>query len=384
MSARTAAIVTVALTTIGCVHSVALNPEHHPVAGTNPYATFFMLDGSSSGSRAIDREIKSDIESALADRGLIATSPQEAEAVVVAHTATPQAHSQDAFYNGWGGWHWRDSAGVPVPETYRPGTLVVDVFDAQTKNLVWHFAAPRAIPAHGSPDAGTLDKTITRMLEDVNSPSASWRDTAANVATSDAGADVDRVPRVIFSSEPAVLIRIDGEPVYRPVEGTSLQRIGNTQSLILRDESATYYLKLGDRWLEAYDLMGPWSMAATLPDGAKAYGAAPGTYGVGIATGGPIPEVYIATTPTELIVTDGEPRFAAMGNDTRLTRMANTTACVFREPTDRELYLDLSGTWMRSWTTGGPWQPLGAGDLPADLKSLGPAASCAAGEVTAQ
>lgn len=370
MSARIAAIVTVVLTTAGCVHSIALNPDHHPVVGTNSYVTFFMLDGNSSGNRAIDREIKSDIESVLANRGLIATSPEEAEAVVVAHTATAQTHSEDAFYNGWGGWDWRrNAAGAPIADIYRPGTLIVDVFDAGTKNLVWHFAAPHAVADTETADAGKLDETITRMLEGVNWPTASWRDTAANVVSAEPNIAADQTPRIIFSSEPAVLIRIDGEPVYATVEGTRLQRVTNTKSLILRDESSTYYLKLDDRWLEAYDLIGPWSIAATLPDAAKKFGASSGEYGVGVETSGPLPQVYIATTPTELIVTTGEPRFAAVG-DSRLTRMTNTTARVFREPTDRELYVDLSGTWLRSWTLGGPWQEISTERLPADLKEL--------------
>src|SRR5207244_4377122 len=42
-------------------------------------------------------------------------------------------------------------------------------------------------------------------------------------------------PRIFLSAVPAVLIQIDGEPVYRPVPGASLTRIINTPALILHD-----------------------------------------------------------------------------------------------------------------------------------------------------
>lgn len=50
-------------------------------------------------------------------------------------------------------------------------------------------------------------------------------------------------PQIVFSKAPAVLILIDGEPVYRPVEGTRYTRAVNTPALLLFDSSAgTLYL----------------------------------------------------------------------------------------------------------------------------------------------
>ena len=41
-------------------------------------------------------------------------------------------------------------------------------------------------------------------------------------------------PRIIFSDRPALLLRIDGLPVWSPVEGPRLQRVLNTRVLLLR------------------------------------------------------------------------------------------------------------------------------------------------------
>ena len=49
---------------------------------------------------------------------------------------------------------------------------------------------------------------------------------------------------------------------------------------------------------------------------------------------------------------------------------ANTTARVFREPTDQELYVLASGRWCRSWKPEGPSQFISGDQLPADFAKI--------------
>ena len=71
----------------------------------------------------------------------------------------------------------------------------------------------------------------------------------------------------------------------------------------------------------------------------------------------------------QLIVTDGPPQFAPL-QGTPILYVKNTSAHVFKEPTDQELYVFVSGQWYRAWTTDGPWEHLSSVSLPADLASL--------------
>src|ERR1700738_621970 len=65
-------------------------------------------------------------------------------------------------------------------------------------------------------------------------------------------------PRIIVSQAPALLVRIDGQPVLRAVAGTSLRRVINTRALLLLDPSAgRYYLWMRNQWLAAPKLDGP-------------------------------------------------------------------------------------------------------------------------------
>jgi hypothetical protein len=50
-----------------------------------------------------------------------------------------------------------------------------------------------------------------------------------------------------------------------------------------------------------------------------------------------------------------------------LEYLVNTTAKVFREPTDQELYVLVGDRWFRAWATDGPWEFIRDDELPADI-----------------
>jgi hypothetical protein len=191
-------------------------------------------------------------------------------------------------------------------------------------------------------------------------------------------------PEIIFSESPAVLILVDGDPIYRAVDGTGLQRLVNTKPLILRDEAGTLYLKILDGWMEGDSLDGWWTVTRVLPEGANAAlrnvvastsvdlldgASAPGGEHVASLADGRAPAIYVSTTQATLILTDGPPRFVGLAG-TSLEYVVNTTSRVFREPTDQELYVLVSGRWFRSWRPGGAWQFVPSDQLPADLASI--------------
>jgi len=57
-------------------------------------------------------------------------------------------------------------------------------------------------------------------------------------------------PRFVISQTAAVLVPIDGAPVWRPVQGTTLERVLNTRALVLLDgPSDRFYIHLFDGFL---------------------------------------------------------------------------------------------------------------------------------------
>ena len=190
-------------------------------------------------------------------------------------------------------------------------------------------------------------------------------------------------PRVIFSMTPALLVLVDGKPVFRQAEGSSLQRIVNSWALILVDQtSGKHYLRALGRWFEANTLDGPWSVAARPPAGLDATMQTvaksqrvnllddPGAGVKDAAARGVLPTVHVSTVPAELIQTEGRPDYEPIeGSD--LLHVRNSSANIVLDPADQRHYVLLSGRWFRSASLAqGPWEYVAHDKLPAAFAKI--------------
>jgi hypothetical protein len=183
-------------------------------------------------------------------------------------------------------------------------------------------------------------------------------------------------PRIIFSATPALLIRIDGQPSLRQVQGSSLLRVINTRTLILLDPSTgQYYTYVLDQWLDAPAVTGPWAPAASVsPAMESAKQAAVAARQVDLlepGQAGPttFPTIYVSTVPAELIETKGPPEWSPIPG-TELLYVTNTDAHVFLELRAQLTYVLLSGRWFRAQSTSGPWAYVAPNQLPADFVKI--------------
>ena len=177
-------------------------------------------------------------------------------------------------------------------------------------------------------------------------------------------------PRIIVSEQPALLVRIDGQPVLRQVAGTDLLRVINTRVLLLLDRSADRYcLWLMTRWLAAPKLDGPWAAVDTPPASLQtAKEVALQSNEVGQA--GVVPTVYVSTAPAELIVLKGQPALSPI-TGTDILEVTNTDDDLFLYTPQQEYYALLSGRWFRAGSLQGPWEFVASGDLPSDFARIG-------------
>ncbi len=190
-------------------------------------------------------------------------------------------------------------------------------------------------------------------------------------------------PRILFSDKLAVLVLIDGDPVFGPVKGTTLSRVLNTHVLLLKDSANRYYLHVFGGYMQADNMNGPWAPAAKPPQGAET--AEKETKGLDLMDAaadttdnktpppslakGDIPVVYVSTVPAELIVTEGEPNFVPL-EGTKLLYVSNTSANVFEEMRGQKLYVLASGRWFRAPSKDGPWEYVPADKLPDDFANI--------------
>src|SRR5690348_10969688 len=107
---------------------------------------------------AVNRELKAKGSRLVTTGGALGTS---------ATTATKEEHTLDSFYGGFPGWRWHHYWDGPVVvETYEVGTLVVDLFDTETKQVVWWGTASDTISDKPEKNTEHLNKAVEKMFKD--------------------------------------------------------------------------------------------------------------------------------------------------------------------------------------------------------------------------
>ena len=168
-------------------------------------------------------------------------------------------------------------------------------------------------------------------------------------------------PAIFYSETPAVLMNIDGEPIWSQIANNDLKYAVNTNwDLFLHDPSKTYYLRHNESWLQASAMSGPWQPAGKLPDSFKKLPADENWKEVKVAVPGKAfpkgaaPTVYVSQVPAELILVRGKPSYLMVA-DTKLLWLSNTESDVFRVGQTGTVYYLVAGRWFSAADFKGPW-----------------------------
>ena len=185
-------------------------------------------------------------------------------------------------------------------------------------------------------------------------------------------------PKIVFSETPSILITIDGLPQLRPLPETQVMMVVNTPFVLLFDPAQkTYYLKGGEEWFSAKDALGPWRgepnppesiLTVPLREMEKGKEGAPPKQ----SFRSKMEKIIVATEPTELIVSNGSPRYMPI-QGTDLLFMSNTNSDVFMDIGSQSFYVAIAGRWYRSASLNGPWAYVPADGLPAGFGKIPPA-----------
>jgi len=94
--------------------------------------------------------------------------PSGGNVAIVAIEMTRNQQTHDTFYNGFGGgWRWGSGFGdsTTTVENYKVGTLVVDMFDAKTKALIWRGSSSDTLSSKSDTNIKNLDKGVKKMFD---------------------------------------------------------------------------------------------------------------------------------------------------------------------------------------------------------------------------
>jgi Domain of unknown function (DUF4136) len=155
----------------GCATSPDVRTDFDPAAHFASYHTYTWLGKPTGISPLVEQRIVQGVDAHLQAKGWQpASSADTADVAVVANTVTQQQTTLDTFYTGGGyaGWGWRGGMGMGTStttvRTYTQGTLIVDLFDAKTKQAIWRGTGTATVPKSPTDVTATVQAALDKMF----------------------------------------------------------------------------------------------------------------------------------------------------------------------------------------------------------------------------
>jgi hypothetical protein len=152
------------------VHSFAaqVTTDYDHSANFSQYKTYSWIKVQAGDSLWADR-IQQDVDAQLVAKGW-AKVATDGNASISAFESTQNQTSLETFYDGFGGGRrWRGFGGMGTSTTTtdvtKVGTVVVDIFDTQNKQLIWRGKESADLGGHPNRNAKSLAKNLGSLFK---------------------------------------------------------------------------------------------------------------------------------------------------------------------------------------------------------------------------
>jgi Domain of unknown function (DUF4136) len=146
--------------------------DYDRTADFSQYKTYSWENVHTQDPLWVDR-IKAAVNSALAEKGWTQVE-SGGNVSIMAMEMTKDHRTLNTYYDNFGGgwgWRWRGGFGggfgdaTTTEDTYKVGTLVVDLYDSNTKKLIWRGSSSDTLSGKSDKDIKNLNKGVERMFE---------------------------------------------------------------------------------------------------------------------------------------------------------------------------------------------------------------------------
>jgi hypothetical protein len=164
------ALVGMTLVFAGMTSAQQVKTDYDRSANFTLYKTYSWEHVETKDPLNVDR-IKHAVNTVLAARGWTMVD-SGADVAVVAMEITRDQQTLNTFYDGLGGgWGWRRFGGggfgeaTTTTDTYTVGTVVVDLFDTKTKQLIWRGSASDTLSNNSDKNIKNLNESVDKMFK---------------------------------------------------------------------------------------------------------------------------------------------------------------------------------------------------------------------------
>jgi len=162
-----------ALALSGC-SGISTSTDYDPSVDFSKFSTYQWLDSEGESVDAItDSRITSALEAGLASKGLKQVA-SGADLTVGYQVTTAERKSYNTVNTGWGGGYYWGGWGMGMgtsttyENTWQEGSLIVGIFDAGSKNLVWTGTATTDLDQSRSPEErqSIITEAVQKLFKD--------------------------------------------------------------------------------------------------------------------------------------------------------------------------------------------------------------------------
>ena len=153
----------------GCL-AQEIKTDYDRKADFSQYKTFSFEKVETKDPLWVDR-ITAAVGAALTAKGLTQVE-SGGDIAIIAVGMTSEQQTLNTFYDSFGGgWGWRRWGGddfgesTTTTQTYRVGTLVVDLYNGQTKALLWRGSASDTLSDNSAKNIKNLDKSVEKLFK---------------------------------------------------------------------------------------------------------------------------------------------------------------------------------------------------------------------------
>ena len=160
--------VVVALLAFGTALAQDVTTNFMPGTDFTKYHTYkwVTIQGATYPNQIVNAQIKEAVDSQLATKGLTKTDGDRADLYVGYQVSIDQQRQWNAYGMG-GGLRWGGGMATAQSSTIHIGTLVLDMYDPSSKQLVWTGRATKTLDASANQEKKqkNLNKAMQKLLK---------------------------------------------------------------------------------------------------------------------------------------------------------------------------------------------------------------------------
>ena len=159
----TGIVALIGLLTSAVIVAQKVKVDSNPSAPFATYKTYAWAAGTTAPNPLNDQRLHASVDQRLAARGLTqnAASP---DLVVTTHVTTQERQELVPTGFAYGPW-WGGVGGGAYIETSVEGTLILDFYDAKTKQMVWRGVATATASEKPTKNIEKMNKALDKMFE---------------------------------------------------------------------------------------------------------------------------------------------------------------------------------------------------------------------------